>query len=94
MYPSISPAGSIKSDSPAGVYLAENGVRVRYNAADMRQAVSERRAAGITTRLEVSGGVTLESIREIAATGVDYISVGALTKHVQAADLSLRFQPI
>ncbi len=65
-----------------------------FSHADMRQAVSERRASGITTRLEVSGGVTLESIREIAATGVDYISVGALTKHVQAADLSLRFQPI
>jgi nicotinate-nucleotide pyrophosphorylase (carboxylating) len=61
---------------------------------DMRRAVAERRAAGITTRLEVSGGIRLESIRAIAETGVDYISVGALTKHVTAADLSLRFQPI
>jgi len=61
---------------------------------DMRRAVAERRAAGITTRLEVSGGIRLASIRAIAETGVDYISVGALTKHVTAADLSLRFQPI
>lgn len=39
--------------------------------------------------LEVSGGVSLETIKAIAATGVDYISVGALTKSVQAIDLSL-----
>jgi nicotinate-nucleotide pyrophosphorylase (carboxylating) len=41
-------------------------------------------------KLEVSGGVTRESLRAIAATGVDYISVGALTKHVRAIDYSLR----
>ena len=40
--------------------------------------------------LEVSGSVTLETIREIAETGVDYISVGALTKNVRAIDLSMR----
>jgi nicotinate-nucleotide pyrophosphorylase (carboxylating) len=38
--------------------------------------------------------VTLENIRAIAQTGIDYISVGALTKHLNAADLSLRFQPL
>ncbi|OOE90165.1 nicotinate-nucleotide diphosphorylase [Salinivibrio sharmensis] len=42
--------------------------------------------------LEVSGNVTLETLAEYAATGVDYISVGALTKHVTALDLSMRFQ--
>ncbi|MGL5737506.1 MAG: carboxylating nicotinate-nucleotide diphosphorylase, partial [Plesiomonas shigelloides] len=42
-------------------------------------------------QLEVSGNVTLESLADIAATGVDFISVGALTKHVRALDLSLRF---
>lgn len=42
-------------------------------------------------QLEVSGNVTLESLADIAATGVDFISVGALTKHVHALDLSLRF---
>lgn len=40
--------------------------------------------------LEASGGVTLESVREIAATGVDRISVGALTKDVKASDYSMR----
>jgi nicotinate-nucleotide pyrophosphorylase (carboxylating) len=42
-------------------------------------------------RLESSGNVTLETIREVAETGVDDISVGALTKHVRAVDLSMRF---
>lgn len=40
--------------------------------------------------LEVSGGVGFERVRAIAETGVDYISIGALTKHVQAIDLSMR----
>jgi nicotinate-nucleotide pyrophosphorylase (carboxylating) len=43
--------------------------------------------------LEVSGGVDLDSIRAIAATGVDRISVGKLTKDVRAIDLSLRVLP-
>ncbi|MFC5706149.1 carboxylating nicotinate-nucleotide diphosphorylase [Aeromonas eucrenophila] len=42
-------------------------------------------------KLEVSGNVTLETLAEYAATGVDFISVGALTKHVRALDLSMRF---
>lgn len=42
-------------------------------------------------KLEVSGGVLLEQLREIAQTGVDYISVGALTKNLTAVDLSMRF---
>lgn len=42
--------------------------------------------------LENSGNVTLETIREFALTGVDYISVGALTKHLRAMDLSMRFK--
>lgn len=42
-------------------------------------------------KLEASGGVSLETIKAIAETGVDYISVGALTKDIQATDLSMRF---
>jgi nicotinate-nucleotide pyrophosphorylase (carboxylating) len=54
----------------------------------MREAVkiNAGRAA-----LENSGDITLNNIRECALTGVDYISVGALTKHVRAMDLSMRF---
>ena len=42
--------------------------------------------------LEASGNVSLETIRDIAETGVDYISIGALTKNVQAIDLSMRIE--
>jgi nicotinate-nucleotide pyrophosphorylase (carboxylating) len=42
--------------------------------------------------LEASGGITIDNIRGIAETGVDYISVGALTKNVKAVDLSMRFK--
>jgi nicotinate-nucleotide pyrophosphorylase (carboxylating) len=56
----------------------------------MRQAVALNagRAA-----LEASGGVDLASVRAIAETGVDRISIGKLTKDVRAVDLSMRFQP-
>jgi nicotinate-nucleotide pyrophosphorylase (carboxylating) len=40
----------------------------------------------------VSGNVTLDSLRALADTGVDFISVGALTKHIQAIDLSMRIE--
>ena len=42
--------------------------------------------------LEVSGNVTLDTLRSYAETGVDYISAGSLTKHIGALDLSMRFQ--
>lgn len=58
-----------------------------FDLAAMRQAVS---VAGGRVPLEVSGNVELATIREIATTGVDFVSVGALTKHVRAIDLSLR----
>jgi nicotinate-nucleotide pyrophosphorylase (carboxylating) len=60
---------------------------------EMRAAVRLNQAAGRPVRLEASGGVSFETIRAIAATGVDYISVGSLTKHVHAVDLSLRLSP-
>ena len=44
--------------------------------------------------LEASGGVTLETVRDIAATGVDFVSVGALTHSAPALDLSLILQPL
>jgi nicotinate-nucleotide pyrophosphorylase (carboxylating) len=67
----------------ADILLLDN-----FSLEALRSAV--RQTAG-RARLEASGGVTLENIRSIAETGVDYISVGALTKHVHAVDLSMRF---
>ncbi|HTG75798.1 MAG TPA: carboxylating nicotinate-nucleotide diphosphorylase [Steroidobacteraceae bacterium] len=43
-------------------------------------------------KLEASGSVTLETLRPIAETGVDFVSIGALTKHLRAIDLSMRFE--
>ncbi len=60
-----------------------------FSIADMHEAV--RLTAG-RAELEASGGVTLASVRDIAKTGVDRISVGALTKDIAALDLSLRFK--
>lgn len=60
-----------------------------FSLADLHMAV--RRTAG-RARLEASGNITLEQLKDIAVTGVDFISVGALTKHVEAIDLSLRFE--
>jgi len=59
---------------------------------DMRTAVARNRDRGARAKLEASGGVTLATVREIALTGVDYISIGGITKHVQAIDLSMRFE--
>jgi nicotinate-nucleotide pyrophosphorylase (carboxylating) len=57
---------------------------------DMRRAVALNAGRAL---LEVSGGVDLQSVREIAATGVDRISIGKLTKDVRAVDYSLRVLP-
>ncbi|WP_422126709.1 carboxylating nicotinate-nucleotide diphosphorylase [Thioalkalivibrio sulfidiphilus] len=55
----------------------------------MREAVG--RVAG-RVKLEASGGVSLDTVKAIAETGVDYISVGSITKDVVAVDLSMRFE--
>jgi nicotinate-nucleotide pyrophosphorylase (carboxylating) len=57
---------------------------------ELQRAVALNRAARHPARLEASGGVSLERVAAIAATGVDFISVGGLTKHLQAIDLSMR----
>ena len=55
-------------------------------------AVAARNAhSGKRKELEVSGGLSLEELAPIAATGVDFVSIGAITKHVRAVDFSMRF---
>lgn len=72
----------------------ENGADIilldNFGTSMIREAVAMN--AG-RAKLEVSGGVERTGIRTLAETGVDYISVGSLTKHVQAVDLSLRVDP-
>ena len=59
---------------------------------DLRAAVVRNRQLGSRVKLEASGGASLETVRAIAETGVDFISVGAITKHVRAIDLSMRLE--
>ena len=70
-------------DAAADRLLLDN-----FSLAELRQAVE--RVAG-RAGLEASGGVTLDNIRDIAVTGVDFISVGALTKDLKATDYSMIF---
>lgn len=59
-----------------------------FSLEDMREAVKIKPAS---IRLEASGNITEETLVVIAETGVDYISIGAITKHCRAIDLSMRF---
>ena len=63
-----------------------------FSLDDMRAAVELRNSLAPRTELEASGGVTIENVKKIADVGVDFISVGNLTKHIKAVDLSMRFE--
>ncbi len=71
-------------DAGADIIMLDN-----FTLEMMRQAVELNQGRAV---LENSGNVTLRSLSDIANTGVDYVSVGALTKHLKAMDLSMRFQ--
>ena len=71
-------------DAGADIIMLDN-----MDSPTMREAVQRRDARGNRAILEASGGVTLERIPEIAATGVDLISVGALTHSAKALDISI-----
>ena len=60
-----------------------------FSLEDLRTAVA---LTSGSVELEASGNISLETIRSVAETGVDYISIGALTKHVNAVDLSMRIK--
>jgi nicotinate-nucleotide pyrophosphorylase (carboxylating) len=80
-------------DAGAARLLLDN-----MDAAELRRAVELRdssgEAHGPVATLEASGGVTLENVGEIAATGVEFISVGALTHSAPALDLSMLVEPV
>jgi nicotinate-nucleotide pyrophosphorylase (carboxylating) len=63
-----------------------------FTHADLRSAVALNHTRGRPVKLEASGSVSLESVRAIAETGVDYVSIGSLTKHIRAIDLSMRLE--
>ena len=64
-----------------------------FSLDELRTAVAMNRAHPRgPMKLEASGNVTLETLRAVAETGVDFVSIGSLTKHVRAVDLSMRFE--
>lgn len=71
------------SNAGADIVMLDN-----FDLDDMREAVIENNGK---VTLEASGGVNLDTVRAIAETGVDFISVGQITKDVTAVDLSMRF---
>lgn len=71
-------------DAGAHIVMLDN-----FETANLERAVAQYSGR---VKLEASGNVTDETLLKIAQTGVDYISIGALTKHCQALDLSMRFQ--
>lgn len=78
--------------------LAEGCERILiddFDAASRREAVRRAKASPFDGRipLEVSGGVDMTTLRDIAADGVDFVSIGGLTKHVRAIDLSMKLGP-
>ena len=75
-------------DAGAARILLDN-----FSLEELKRAVTTNREYGyVAAELEASGNVTLDTIRDIAMTGVDYISTGALTKNVAAVDLSMLFR--
>jgi nicotinate-nucleotide pyrophosphorylase (carboxylating) len=74
--------------------LTTNAKRVlldNFGIEDLRQAVNLRNAGRRELELEASGGINLGNVRAVAGAGIDFISVGEITKHVRAADYSMRF---
>ena len=75
-------------DAGAGRVLLDN-----FSTKELKEAVAINAGYGyVAAELEASGNVTIETIREIAETGVDFISTGAITKNVAAIDLSMLFR--
>lgn len=77
-------------DGGADIIMLDNfDVTMMVDAVSLNNRYKDQ---GKGAKLEVSGNVTLDTLATFAQTGVDYISVGALTKHVKALDLSLRLK--
>jgi nicotinate-nucleotide pyrophosphorylase (carboxylating) len=74
-------------DAGADIAMLDN-----FSLQAMRDGVALNAKSRRPLKIEASGGITTETIREIAETGVDFISVGSITKHVRAVDLSMRFE--
>ena len=73
--------------------LAAGATLILLDNFDLETLRAAVKLTGARAELEASGGITLESVRGVAETGVHRISVGSLTKDIKAVDLSMRFEP-
>ena len=82
---------NVATGMPAGICTIDSSESMldEFELHELSQAVTE---VGGRVPLEMSGSVSLERVRAIAETGVDYVSIGALTKHIRALDLSMRIE--
>jgi len=71
--------------------LAAGATMILLDNMSMEQMAAAVDISAGRAELEASGGITLQTVRDIAETGVDRISIGALTKDIDAVDLSMRF---
>lgn len=92
LHPGVMVETEVENFSELREALAAGADRImldEFELHELAQAVAE---VDGRVPLEVSGSVSLERVRAIAETGVDYVSIGALTKHVRAIDLSMRIE--
>ncbi|MCY4046107.1 MAG: nicotinate-nucleotide diphosphorylase (carboxylating), partial [Cellvibrionales bacterium] len=72
-------------DAKADIIMLDN-----FDNADKRTAVDLRNTQQPQIKIEASGGINDSTLVQVAETGVDYISIGSLTKDIKAVDLSMR----
>lgn len=93
-YPSLPLVVEVETLAQLDEALASGCDRILIDDFDPSMRREAVRRAGGRIPLEVSGGVDLGSVRGIALEGVDFISIGGLTKHVAAIDLSMKLGPV
>ncbi len=94
-YPDLLVQTEVESLAELDEALAAGATRIlldNFSIDDVRRAVEANAASDQPAELEVSGNIDLKTVRAYAKTGVDYISIGALTKHIAAVDLSMLFR--
>lgn len=92
-HPNLPVEVEVENEQELAEALATDCERImldNFSLKGMRDAVATARATRTGVELEASGNITPTTLAGVAKTGVDYISIGALTKHIAALDLSLR----
>lgn len=90
LHPNRSVECEVETLAEAEAAVAAGAHMLLLDDFSLEDMATTRRRAPHPIKLEASGSMSFERLREVAATGVDYISVGAITKHVRAIDLSMR----